>query len=491
MISFSDFRPDAPALSPYGRLASGVVPRGGDSYGPVASLSSQTNALDAMVKGVISAKDSDGNVYVYAGDASKLYESVSLTFSDQSKSGGYSTADGEVWEFTQFGNRIIATNYADAVQYIVIGTGSSSDFADLFTSTDKPKAKHIAAVRDFVVLGFVNDEAGVTPHRVRWGGINNSADMDESQATLAGKQDLAEGGAVQKILGGPEYGIIIQESVIRRMSFVGTPLIFDFSGIIDPSRGTHVPNSVISNGRQHYFWTEEGVFYTDGSGVYPIGDERVDRWLLNQFDPLNRHLVSSAVDVKNKLIAWAFPGEGATSTANRILFYHYTSGKFSYVDMETDMIVRAFTQGQTVDSGIITDIDIAPWASLSVDSDQFKGRRFRFAAFDTAHRLAFFTGSNVEATIDTPEVEINPGFRSKVMATWPKVDGGTPSVSVGHRNLPNEAPTFAATSAMNSIGFCSQDINARYHRFRLSIASGGSWEHAQGIEVEARRMGRY
>src|SRR5690606_4266544 len=171
------------------------------------------------------------------------------------------TADGEVWEFTQFGNRVIATNYADAVQYIEIGTGTSNDFADLITSTDKPKAKRIATVRDFVVLGFVNDEAGVTPNRLRWSAINNSADFDEDQTTLSDKQDLPEGGAVQKILGGPEYGIVFQESVIRRMSFVGTPLIFDFSGIIDPSRGTHVPNSVISNVRQHYFWTEEGIFY--------------------------------------------------------------------------------------------------------------------------------------------------------------------------------------------------------------------------------------
>src|SRR5690606_1949265 len=146
----------------------------------------------------------------------------------------------------------------------------------------------------------------------KWSAINDPADFDQDKTTLAAKQDLPEGGAVQQTRGGPEYGIDLQESVIRRMSIVGTPLIFDYSGIIDPSRGTHVPNSVISNGRQHYFWTEEGIFYTDGSGVYPIGDERVDRWLHDQFDPLNKHLVSSAVDVKNKLIAWAFPGEGAT-----------------------------------------------------------------------------------------------------------------------------------------------------------------------------------
>lgn len=489
MIGFSEFRPDSPAYNGYGQIASGVVPRGGNSYGPVAGLSAQTNALGSTCLGALSAKDANGNVFIYAGTASKLYESVSLTFTDQSIAGGYSTAAGDNWEFTQFGSRIIATNFTDAVQFIEVGTGASNDFANLITSSDKPKAKRIATVKDFVVLGFINDSDGVTPHRVRWSAINNSADFDESQTTLSDKQDLAEGGAVQRILGGPEYGIIFQESKIRRMSFEGTPYIFTFSGIIDPERGTHVPNSVISNGRQHYFWTEEGIFVTDGSSAVPVGDEKVDRWLLDQFDPLNKHLVSTALDVHNKLIAWAFPSNSVAP--NRILFLHYPSGKFSYADINCEIIVKSYTQGMNVDSGIITDIDAAPWASISVDSDQFKGGRFRFAAFDQNHMLSFFTGSNIEATIDTPEFSVNPGYRSKLMTAWPIVDGGTWTTLIGSRNLPNESVSWSASASMNDVGFCPHDVNARYHRIRAVCASGGTWAHAQGVEIEAQRTGRY
>src|SRR5690606_35011951 len=155
--------------------------------------------------------------------------------------------------------------------------------------------------------------------------------------------------------------------------------------------------------------------------------------------------------------------------------------------METDIIVRAFTQGQNVDSGIITNIDIAPWASLSVDSDAFKGGRFRFAAFDTEHKLAFFTGPNVEATIDTPEFALSPGYRSKLMAAWPIVDGGTWTTQIGSRSLPNEHVTLSSAVSMNRAGFCPHVVNARYHRVRAVCAPGGSWQHAQGVEVESRR----
>jgi len=30
---------------------------------------------------------------------------------------------------------------------------------------------------------------------------------------------------------------------------------------------------------------------------------------------------------------------------------------------------------------------------------------------------------------------------------------------------------------------------ARYHRFRCQIAAGGSWQHAQGYQLQATPMG--
>jgi hypothetical protein len=50
--------------------------------------------------------------------------------------------------------------------------------------------------------------------------------------------------------------------------------------------------------------------------------------------------------------------------------------------------------------------------------------------------------------------------------------------------------TFGTATAMNADGACPLNAEGRYHRFRTTIAAGASWEHAQGVTVEAVDSGR-
>ena len=137
---------------------------------------------------------------------------------------------------------------------------------------------------------------------------------------------------------------------------------------------------------------------------------------------------------------------------------------------------------------ISTNIDTLP---ESLDSDAWKGGKLRFAAFDTAHKLSYFTGTNMAATIDTGEAQLALGRRALAREVWPLVDGGTVTCQVGGRNILTETPTFDAAAAQNSTGFCPVRNESRYQRFRINVAAGGTWNHGQGADVIGSPRGRY
>jgi len=339
-------------------------------------------------------------------------------------------------------------------------------------------------IRDFVVLGNTNDSTdGIRTNRVWWSGINDALDFDPDQVTQSDFQDIPEGGQVQRIIGGAEYGLVFLERQIQRMTYVGSPLVFDFTPV-DRRRGTNIPNSVIGHGRNVFFWSEEGAFAFDGAVSHPIGHLKVDRWLLNQFDPANADRVSAAIDPLNSLVCWSFPTTGA-GNSDIIMVYNWKDNRWAYVEQETQLLVHAETQGFSLEDldNISTDIDAGVLSPF--DSDEYKGGDFRFAAFDTTNKLSYFTASNLAAEIDSAEMQLTPGALSTVHSARPIVDGSdvTVTVSVAGRNLQSETASFGTAGAVEADGNVSLRKQARYHKLRTNIASGGTWTHAQGLEV--------
>ena len=96
-----------------------------------------------------------GEVYVYAADANKLYQiDVSETLTNVTGDYEEAAADAQI-EWAQFGNTVLATHYDTPLQGATIGSGN---FSDHITSSDKPQARHMAIVRDQVVLGDTQDD---------------------------------------------------------------------------------------------------------------------------------------------------------------------------------------------------------------------------------------------------------------------------------------------------------------------------------------------
>jgi len=447
-----------------------------NSYKPVGTLTSVSNALDGRPRGAITFRDADSIVRQYAGDASKLYELSANTWDDRSKSGGYITGDQEAWEFTNFKNQILATNYSDAIQQITPGATAFSDLTTDF------RARTIAAVGNFVFAGNTFDTTDdAVPDRIRWSAFNNAADWTVDAATGSGVADLKTGGAVLKIIGG-EVGVIVCEKATFRVTFAGAPKWHEIRETI-PGLGALSKGAVSDFGGTVFLWSEQGFFaVTGGTKLHPIGANKVDDFARNDLVAESRRRISSAVDPRTGRVYWAYPGEGSSDgQPNKILVYDPKLDKWSYIEQITELLWGSGGSAITVDDAVIGELTVDSLDDL-IDSDRWSGDAPQFAAFDSSYQSGYFNGSAMAAEIDTQERELTSGLRSQLLGVRPLVDGGAVTVQAATRNLQTDTEAFSSAASVNSSGIAPIRKNARYFRFRAAMS--GDWDDAIGIQID-------
>lgn len=479
VIPVAEFVPDAAALGNPGSIVIKNAVPGVTSYKPFKAFVASTSAVTARPRGAISVRDKDNNVYNYAGDEGKLYVQSGDAWNDVSADYGYSTADAEIWEFVQWKNRVLATNFSDEPQYIELG-GASFD-----TLTNDLRGRHIAVIRDFVFFGNTFDSSdGNVPDRLRWSAFNNETDYTVSSTTGSDFRDLKSGGWIQRIVGG-EFGVVVSERSTFRVSYAGAPIWFQVDEVL-PGTGTISPGSVVNLAGTVFFWSEQGVVaLTNGTGVVFPGAGKIDQFLRNDIDSAYLHRVSSVADPKSGRVFWAYPGAGNDSgRPNKVLVFDTTLNKWSIIEVEIELIWRAGATGFTLEqldnfSSSIDELEV------SLDSTQWVGGSPNLAGFDASFRHGFFSGSNMTATIDTRETEIHPGRRTRLNAFRPLVDGGTITARVGSRNRQSDAYSFGPSLNQSASGRFTTRSNAQFHRFRLTI-EGDEWTDAIGVEIDAK-----
>lgn len=476
-VPAGEWLPDQVELgNPGATVAKNVIPWVGNSYKSFPALTALSSAIPTRAQGSAYARNKDGNVYQFVGTDTKLLQLFGTSFSDVTRtSGAYTTGVDEWWEFVQWGDTMLATNYGDAVQTISLG---SANFTALAGSP--PKARHIAVVRDFVVLGNVNDGTAY-PSRVQWSGINNNELWTPSLTTLSDYQDIQDGGWVQKIVGG-EFGLVFMDRSIHRMTFSGYPTIFQFDEI-EKARGAYTPQSVIRFGSVCFYISDDGFYATAGAGEsVPIGDGKVDRYFFNDLETFYAYRINAAIDPINKLVLWAYPGSGSTNgLCNKIIIYNIVRRKFSFIEVDTEILPRFASDGYSLEDldAINSSIDAL---TPTLDSRVWTGGDQVLSAFDSSHRLGTFSGTAMDATVETAEGQHFPGFRSHVTEVRPVVDGNSATVTVGSRNLLSASESFGSAVSQNVSGTCPVRSNARYHRYRVSTT--GAFNFIQGVEVK-------
>jgi hypothetical protein len=489
IIEFGEYLPDLPRLGNPGLVkAQNCIPYA-NSYRPFPSSTFYSaNRLSNEALGFLSARDKEGNTYTYAGDTSSLYRLSNSTWIDASRTADYSTASDDHWEMVKWGEKVIATNYTDDIQEI---TMAASNFAAL--AGTPPKARHMDIVKDFLVLGNVTDysSGAAVPNRVHWSGFDNIETWAPAAATQADYQDLqGNGGWIQKIVGG-EYGVIFQEKAIWRMTYIGSPIVFQFDQI-ETEKGTPSPNSVVKVGNNIYYLGHDGFYVFNGAHSKNISHNRIYKTFIDDLAENYKNNIISAADPAVPIILWAYPDSNAVNgRPNKVLIYNWAIDRWSLLEgisyIQSIGIFRG--EGYTLDDldTISTDLDALPY---SLDSREWMGNTLNLAFFDQKKYLKTFSGADLTATWETGERQLIQGRRATVVNSTPLVDSASSiTVASGTKTLRDSTPTYNTAVTINADGECPMIAEGRYHSFRV-VASGG-FKQAQGLNIEATPGGRY
>ena len=495
MIPFSEWLPDQPALDNAGvQVAENVIPYL-RYYAPWKNLTTYTNALTDRCRGAVAGIDGSFNTFVFAGDETNLYRLSNATWTDVSGA-TYTTAADERWAFDIFRNRVIATNYSDNVQNWLMGTDAA--FSDL--GTNCPKAKHVTVIRDFAVVGNVNDATdGQVPNRVAWSPINDpdgnwTPDVD----TQAGEQDLASGLQVMGLIGG-EFGIVLMQESVYRMLYVGQPALFQFDEIEGaPGVAEGASGSVATFAGRSFYRAEDGFYMTDGTSFVPIGANKIDDFWLNDASASDYSRMSAVIDPARKIYCLSYVGSGATgSTPNKILIYNWEVQRWALVIQDCQQLARLLTAGYTLEQldNINSNLDLFP---STLDSREWQGGAIIFGGFDSTNAFGLFGGANLQARIHTGEVQLGSlareenqlpgrsGFRSAVGGVRILADTNDWQARLGYRNLQGDSITWTNLKQPHpETGIAPFRIDARYHCAEGQINQGAEWSQAYGFDFDS------
>jgi len=486
-LPFGALMPDMGDYGSSGALVvSNCLPYGA-KYKPMPSLASITAALGAYCKGAFSYRDAAGNVTVFAGTQTGLFQLSAGTWTDVTRASGgaYTGGADNFWRFVPFGNLIIATNYTDDIQVFDITTDSK--FSQL--SSTAPRCRDLAVIANFLVCIDVVDGDGAIGYRVRWSPIANpQGTWGSVPATQTDYQDIFDTVYSNSyITDFGDYGVIVQGRSMYRMDYVGGTDIFTFTKL-DKGRGTLLTRANVYNGQSIFLRCEDGFYEFNGSQMLPIGDMLIDQYFLDNFNDAYDYNSTCMIDPVRKLVMWSVPHTDAIGgLPNKIYVFNWVSRNWSIIDQQCELLFSYITAGYTLEGldAVSTSLDALPF---SLDSRAWEGGKTVLAAFDSSHTLGLFTGVPMTAVIQTGEAKLNTYGNCLVSNISAYVEGGTVTVQLGYRtSLANSVTWTGATSANPYTGNYDFDIDSVF--FRAQVTISGAWTIADGLAINISESG--
>lgn len=481
-VALGEWTPDMPSTT--GTESTGLsdarnVYPNNVGYSPFPTVVAVSPEADQTLTSVYAGKE-NALVQVFAGSDQKLYSVYSasspvtaraLTYagdvevSDVSRESTPYSISPEAWHFEQFGKRVLACKNNNIIQEWTIG--SSVKFKDL---TQAPTAKCMSIVRDFVVAG--NIDAGDEPNLVKWSDLNNEENWTPGPQSQADSQYIADGGAIQNITGG-EIGIIFLENAVYRMSYVGSPLFFQFDKI--STVGCFEGKSCIEDNGISYYLSNDGFYQTDGNTVTAIGTNKVDEWFLANANLKELVTMSTTIHPIYKLVIWNYEDNFGK---RQNLIYHIESGRWSRTETLANSVGNVATMGTDLERlGVLypkLDTDVpAP-----LDDRIFMGGKYIFAG-TSGKRVVSFTGACENPRLET--LDLMGNNNSVMTMVRPLVDNGQANISVAPRQALDDTIEFGAVSVpyenRNNVR-----SGGRYFRVRVEPV-GDNWTTAIAFDM--------
>jgi hypothetical protein len=112
------------------------------------------------------------------------------------------------------------------------------------------------------------------------------------------------------------------------------------------------------------------------------------------------------------------------------------------------------------------------------------------AVANSSHVIGFLAGSNLQATLQTGEQELDASYRMRVQNVRPITDASTASVSLLIRERLQNTPVATSPATVDSLGNVKMNVSTRLARGLLTIPAGSSWTYATGLRPEMVRDGK-
>lgn len=406
MTPLKGFTPDVDPSTPGAVLdCVNMIPTLKGLAGAPSLMDSGYAALSEASKGAALCVKLDGSNRSFVGTSTKVWEAVSGSWTDRTRSvgGAYSASSDDVrWRFAQFGDTSLAIQKGDFLQY-----SSSGAFANVTA----PKAACIETVAGFVMLANCNDTGaglstayGDQPNRWWCSGYNDYTSWNPSVTTQATSGLLVDSpGAITglKRLGSDVVAYKARSMYMGR--YVGAPVVWQWN-LIPGEVGCASQEAVVSIGAAHLFVGYEDFYLFDGTRPVPIGAP-VREWFFSNLNKPYRYRISALHDLQNSRVWWFFPStSSSTGAPDQAIVYNYkteTWGRASYgIESAVDFVSGGITYANVGNYWS----SYAGLPSLSYDSPFWSASNQIMTVFQSDHKPWYLTGTSTASSLTTGDV---------------------------------------------------------------------------------------
>jgi hypothetical protein len=409
--------------------------------------------------------------FVMSSADSKIYESADegVTWADSTPAGTAPTFPGN---FFTFDPDVIYVCQARAPIKRQISSAAGTDFTAL--GGTPPVANCGARVRQHVVLGGLSTD----PYAIRTSAIGDHEDWPTpGTADARSKQAILESlpqslGAVKSVLGGEKIGVVVQESGLTRMTYVGGSNVYEFDTFEhEEGYGFQRMTYFAHDGVLWYWYNDHGFFATDGYSVRRLDSGKLTESFFNDLlshpdAALGSTYVSSVYDHHRSMVIF---GNHETT---RQLAYNVKTGEFSF-GLETE--VTAMFQGRKINS---------PFTGATYGKTVYNIHK-------TNRTLQRLSNSTNAVELQTGFIEIDPGYVVQLQAVH-LLGNGAGALTIAYKTAATSSACDLSQSGFTSLTAASLGqkdtgrASAQYFAFRVTGAVSESML-LRGIRVYYQR----
>jgi hypothetical protein len=469
MLARLPFGPWLPDLAP----APGNVARAENvypvtnGYRPVRAFLPITPALPERFTGGGAWVSSTGETSLLAGTANKLLRYENLDWDVK-----LTALTVERWGFAQYGDLVIGVNGGAPIKFdLIAGTASN-------LGGSPPDASLVAQVRDFVVLA--GDPADIIT--VTWSGFND-AEQWTSGTNQSDSQQMLSGGEVMGLAGG-EYGTVLQRDRVVRMTYVGGEVVFQFDEIAS-NVGCMAKGSSVQAGQLVFFLSERGFMVSTGTGVTPIGNERVDRTFFARYSREDiTNTIRAAVDPRNTLVVWSMPG-----TPGALWCYNWALERWSIIETSVAGVFSGFTTSTSLEALSALYPGGLETIPYSLDDPRFTGGNPLLLLADATSVVGSLSGETMPALVETVDTEPMAGRTGRYWAARALSDDVTGAIRLDLRRRAGDVEAITTSNPIRANGDVPLRCSGRYVRAAHQTQAGAVWSYTQGVELQGQPGG--